>query len=115
VSIQGRGDYSAVEVVDVPVGPNSAAEAQRWVQALLCACIAEENGYVPSGRVLHLFQEVLRGSPLEEHGVKLPVTEVLMKQLSAAGRMRSSWMLAAPSDLALPGMSEQDSSERSVA
>jgi hypothetical protein len=103
VGVPNRGEYSQVEVLDVPVGPSSAAEAQRWVEALLCARLGEERGYIPAERVQERFKQTVQGSPLEEHRVQPPEREALMRQLQAAGRHRAAWLLAAPLDLCPPG------------
>lgn len=97
VTVPSRGQYANVEVIGVPVGPSSQAQAQRWADALLLAALEKEQGYVVTSRLQALWSGLIRGTPLQGFSVKLAGVEEYLRALE--GKERVYWMLAAPFDL----------------
>ncbi|MBM7114915.1 hypothetical protein [Archangium primigenium] len=97
VTVPGRGTYEKVELLEVPVGPSSAAQAQRWADALLLAALKKEAGYVPDSRRRALFAARVRDTPLALFPVAPAEPEAQLR--SVASDERLFWMLAAPFDL----------------
>jgi hypothetical protein len=97
VSVPGKGTYTNVEVLDVPVGPSNRVQAQRWADALLRSALKKETGYVTDSRLRTLFDTVVRDTPLSGFSVALAGVEEHLKALEADARLY--WMLAAPFDL----------------
>ncbi|HEX8826197.1 MAG TPA: hypothetical protein VF794_40205 [Archangium sp.] len=103
VTVPERGEFQNVEVLEVPVGPSSTVQAQRWAEALLLQRVVGESGYVSTERAQKLFGDIVTGSPLEEHGVRFPSHDTQLQALEAEKRRRAYWMLAAPYDLVSQG------------
>ena len=106
VEIPGKGVYENVTLEDVPVGPGSVPDAQRWAMARLDRHLSAKPGYRSRAEVREQFAQLTEGTPLEALGPTLPSHADLLAQASKdADRF---WSLAAPVDLSpFPLASEQ--------
>jgi hypothetical protein len=98
VEIPGKGAYDDVTLEDVPVGPASGDDAQRWALSRFDRRLAAKPGYRSRSEVRDLFAELTEGTPLERFAPTLPAHHDLLQQ--AAKDPERFWSLAAPVDLA---------------
>jgi hypothetical protein len=98
VEIPGKGSYDDVSLEDVPVGPASAEDAQRWAMSRFERHLAVKPAYRSRSEVRDLFAELTEGTPLERFAPTLPAHDDLLTQ--AAKDPARFWSLAAPVDLA---------------
>ena len=106
VEIPGKSAYENVTLEDVPVGPVSAQDAQRWAMARFDRDLTERPGYWSRAEVRTRFADLTEDTPLEGFGVTLPSHDDLLKQ---AGDDRARfWSLAAAVDLAPYATSPED-------
>ena len=110
VEVPGKGSYDDVSLVDVPVGPASPDDAQRWAMSRFDRHLAKNPGYRSRAEVRELFVELTEATPLERFSPTLPAHDDL---LGAQGRdaMKDPerfWSLAAPVDLAPRPVSRED-------
>ena len=102
VEIPGKGTYDNVTLADVPVGPVSAAEAQRWAESRFERRIAKQPLYRSRATVRDLFADLTEGTPLERFQPSLPAHDELVGEQGhqAPKSPARYWGLAAPVDLA---------------
>lgn len=98
VPIPGKGEYENVTLRDVPIGPNSPKDAQRWAMARLERRLSKDPPYRSRSQVRELFAQVTEGTSLEPFAPTLPSHDDLLAQ--SAGDPGRFWTLAAPVDLA---------------
>jgi hypothetical protein len=98
VEIPGKGVYENVTLEDVPVGPASAPDAQRWAMARFDRHLSAKPGYRSRAEVRQEFAELTESTPLEAFAPTLPSHDDLLSQASKAPER--FWSLAAPVDLA---------------
>lgn len=98
VEIPGKGSYDEVSLEDVPVGPASADDAQRWAMSRFEHQLAAKPSYRSRAEVRDLFAELTEGTPLERFAPTLPTHDDLLTK--AAKDPARFWSLAAPVDLA---------------
>jgi hypothetical protein len=98
VEIPGKGVYENVSLEDVPIGPASAQDAQRWAMARFDRHLAAKPGYRGRAEVRELFAELSERTPLERFAPTLPSHDDLLAQ--HARTPEQYWALAAPVDLA---------------
>lgn len=101
VEVPGKGRYAAATLEDVPIGPATPADAQRWAMARLWRRLAREPRYRSRRDVRALFEELCEGTPLEPHAPSLPPHDELIADPSIGDQPQVFWSLAAPVDLAL--------------
>ena len=65
--VPGKGSYADVAIKDVPIGPASDADAQRWGMARLDRHLRANPAYRSREEVRRLFAELTEGTPLERH------------------------------------------------
>lgn len=99
VEVPGKGSYDHVTLEDVPIGPASAQDAQRWAMARFDRHLSKNPGYRSRATVRELFAQLTEDTPLEPFTPTLPAHEELLSQ--AAKDPERFWSLAAPVDLAL--------------
>jgi hypothetical protein len=98
VEIPGKGAYENVTLEDVPVGPASHEDAQRWSMSRFARHLLSHPGYRSRAEVRERFAELTEGTPLERFAPILPSHEDLLGQ--ASRDPDRFWSLAAPVDLA---------------
>jgi len=106
VEIPGKGVYQDVTLEDVPVGPATALDAQRWAMARFDRHLAARPAYLSRGEVRELFAERTENTPLERFAPTLPSHDDLIGQ--ATKDAERFWSLAAPVDLAPYPVSPDD-------
>lgn len=97
VEIPGKGSYEDVTLEDVPVGPATAQDAQRWAMARFDRHLATKPGYRSRAEVRAQFAQLTEGTPLEPFSPTLPSHDDLLAQ--AGKDPERFWSLAAPVDL----------------
>jgi hypothetical protein len=97
VEIPGKGVYENVTLEDVPVGPASAQDAQRWAMARFDRHLSTKPGYRSRADVREQFAQLTEGTPLETFEPTLPSHDDLLSQ--AGKDPERFWSLAAPVDL----------------
>jgi hypothetical protein len=100
VEVPGKGGYDNVTLNDVPIGPTSGPEAQRWAMSRLTRSLANTPQYRSRSEVRHLFAELTEDTPLEHFGPTLPGHATLIAGDLHAKQPDVFWGLAAPVDLA---------------
>lgn len=98
VEVPGRGVFEDVSLEDVPIGPASAQDAQRWAMARFDRRLSTRPGYRSRAAVREEFALLTEGTPLEAFLPTLPPHDELLAQASRAPERY--WSLAAPVDLA---------------
>jgi len=97
VEIPGKGVYENVTLENVPVGPESPQDAQRWAMERFDRQLAAEPHYRSRAEVRRLFAQLTEATPLEEFAPTLPSHDDLLSQ--ASKDLERFWSLAAPVDL----------------
>ncbi|MEQ8843593.1 MAG: hypothetical protein RIB58_01965 [Phycisphaerales bacterium] len=97
VEIPGKGIYENVTLEDVPVGPESAQDAQRWAMARFDRHLSAKPGYRSRAEVREQFAQLTEYTPLEAFAPTLPAHDDLLSQ--ASKDPERFWSLAAPVDL----------------
>lgn len=100
VEVPGKGTYSDVILENVPIGPASADEAQRWAVARLDRHLTRNLAYRSRSEVRRLFAELMEETPLERFKPALPAHNSMIGEQLAAKKPELFWSLAAPVDLA---------------
>ena len=98
--VPGNGSYEGVLLEDVPIGPASAYDAQRWARARLDRSLARDPIYRSRGAVRWLFDELVQGTPLERFAPELPAHDELTGGALHAQEPALYWSMVAPVDLA---------------
>jgi hypothetical protein len=98
VEVPGKGGYENVSLEDVPVGPASPQDAQRWAMARFDRLLSARPGYQSRAEVREQFAELTEDTPLETFTPTLPSHDDLLAQ--AGKDPERFWSLAAPVDLA---------------
>lgn len=98
VEIPGKGVYENVTLEDVPVGPASAQDAQRWAMARFDRHLSAKPAYRSRAEVREQFAQLTEDTPLEAFAPTLPAHAELLSQ--ASKDPHRFWSLAAPVDLA---------------
>lgn len=106
VEIPGKGVYENVTLEDVPVGPASAQDAQRWAMARFDRHLSARAGYRSRAEVREQFTQLTEDTPLEAFAPTLPSHDDLLAR--AAKDPERFWSLAAPVDLSpFPAASDE--------
>lgn len=106
VEIPGKGVYENVTLEDVPVGPASAQDAQRWAMARFDRHLSAKPGYRSRAEVREQFAQLTEDTPLEAFAPTLPAHDDLLTQ--ASKDPERFWSLAAPVDLSpFPAASDE--------
>lgn len=106
VEIPGKGAYDSVTLEDVPVGPASAQDAQRWAMARLQRHLSVKPGYRSRAEVREQFAQLTEDTALEVFAPTLPSHDDLL--LQASKDPERFWSLAAPVDLSpFPAASDE--------
>ena len=106
IELPGKGVYVGARFEDVPLGPRTSDDAQKWAMALLDRDLAEKPGYRSRAEVRSSFAELTEDTPLEVFGVTLPSHDDLLKR---AGDDRARyWSLAASVDIAHYPTAQED-------
>lgn len=98
--VPGKGSYTDVTVEDVPIGPATASDAQRWARARLDRRLARKPAYRSRAAVRQLFVELVQGTPLERFQPVLPAHDDLVGGVLHEEDPARYWSLVAPVDLA---------------
>ncbi len=97
LEVAGFGFFATASVEDVPLGPATGQDAQRWALSRLTGTLAEGKRFHSREDVRRLWAELVEETPLERFDPELPSHEQL---LAAARRnLPAYWSLAAPVDL----------------
>ncbi|TNE90344.1 MAG: hypothetical protein EP330_08490 [Deltaproteobacteria bacterium] len=106
VEIPGRGTFEDVTLEDVPIGPTSGQEAQRWAMARFDRDLSDKPGYRSRSALRERFAELTEDTPLESFAPSLPSHSDLLAR--AAKNPERFWTIAAPVDLSpFPPASEE--------
>ncbi len=97
VEIPGKGVYENVALEDVPVGPASAQDAQRWAMARFDRHLSAKPAYRSRAEIREQFAQLTEDTPLETFAPTLPSHDDLLTQ--ASKDPERFWSLAAPVDL----------------
>jgi hypothetical protein len=97
VEIPGKGSYENVTLQDVPVGPATAQDAQRWAMARLDRHLSAKPGYRTRTDVREQFAQITEETPLEAFTPTLPSHDDMLAR--ASKDLDQYWSLAAPVDL----------------
>lgn len=97
VEIPGKGVYENVTLEDVPIGPSSAQDAQRWAMARFDRHLSAKPGYRSRAEVREEFALLTEDTPLETFAPTLPSHDELLTH--ASKEPERFWSLAAPVDL----------------
>jgi hypothetical protein len=97
VEIPGKGVYDNVTLEDVPVGPASAQDAQRWAMARLDRHLSAKPAYRSRAEIREQFAQLTEDTALEVFAPTLPSHDDLLSQ--ASKDPERFWSLAAPVDL----------------
>ncbi len=100
LEVPGKGSYADVSLEDVPIGPFSKEEAQRWAMSRLSRQLLRQPAYRSRSEVRRLFAELVEASPLETFGPSLPAHDMLIGGSLHTKTPEVFWSLAAPVDLA---------------
>ena len=114
VEVPGKGRYDNVTLSDVPIGPSSRPEAQRWAMSRLNRGLATAPRYRSRSEVRHLFAELTEDTPLEQFGPTLPSHQTLIAGDLHKDQPGVFWGLAAPVDLAPFPVSTEDLDELAI-
>lgn len=106
VEIPGKGSYDNVSLEDVPVGPTSTDDAQKWAMSRFDRHLATKPAYRSRSEVREVFAELTEGTPLERFAPTLPSHDGLLAQ--AAKDPARFWALAAPVDLSPYPVADDD-------
>lgn len=96
--VPGMGAFDNVTLEEVPVGPRSNQDAQRWAMDAFLRFLAAEPGYRSRAEVREQFALLTEDTPLEAFGPTLPPHDELLEM--SATDLERFWSLAAPVDLA---------------
>lgn len=106
VEVPGKGVYENVTLADVPVGPVSAQDAQRWAMARFNRHLSAKPGYRSRGEVRAKFVELTENTALEAFAPTLPSHDDFLSQSSKDPERY--WSPAAPVDLSpFPAVMEE--------
>lgn len=100
VDVPGKGSFADVALEDVPIGPTTIDEAQRWALSRLGRALARRPMYRSRVAVRQLFAELTEATPLERFHPTLPDHDALLVDQLRAQRVDLFWSLAAAVDLA---------------
>jgi hypothetical protein len=102
VEVPGKGSYDDVLLEDVPVGPASADDAQKWATARFERQMSAHPSYRSRSQVRALFTEVTEHTPLERFSPALPAHDALtgLHLDAPTSNVDRFWSLVAPVDLA---------------
>lgn len=100
VEVPGKGTYSDVSLEDVPIGPLSSDEAQRWAVARIDRHLTRKLAYRSRSEVRRLFADLIEETPLERFSPSLPAHDAMIGGSLHAQKPELFWSLAAPVDLA---------------
>ncbi len=95
--VPGFGKFEDVTVDDIPVGPASSEDAERWARARLDRRIASDSTFKTRSDLRSLFAFLVVGTPLEPHQPVLPDHSSFLVELR--NQPRAFWSVAAPVDL----------------
>jgi hypothetical protein len=109
VDVPGKGTYANVELQDVPIGPASADDAQRWARARFDRGLRAGREHRTRAELRRLFASVVEGTPLQPFAPRLPDHETLLREARAEPSL--FWRFAAPVDLSPVPL---DSTERAA-
>lgn len=97
VEIPGKGVYGNVTLEDVPVGPASPQDAQRWAMFRFDRHLSAKPGYRSRAEIRGQFAQLTEDTPLESFAPILPSHAELLAQ--ASKDPEKFWSIAAPVDL----------------
>lgn len=100
VEVPGKGRYDDVTLEDVPIGPATATEAQRWAMARFARRLQTMPRYRSRSAIRDLFVELTEDTALKPHAPTLPSHEYCIGGDLHARQPEVFWNLAAPVDLA---------------
>jgi hypothetical protein len=95
------GTFLDVQVQGVPVGPNSAAEAQRWALDLVLARAEAAGTFCTLEEWRSNWTAAIGGTPLEARASQCPDPDAATRPDGRPLRPRTRWLLSAARDLAV--------------
>ncbi|MCA9718702.1 MAG: hypothetical protein KC468_28800, partial [Myxococcales bacterium] len=98
VTIADKGSYENARLHDVPVGPRSPSDAQRWAMQRLVRHLTREPRYRARGSVCERFASLVEDTKLELFSPMLPAHHELIERPELSPEV--FWSLAAGVDLA---------------
>jgi hypothetical protein len=106
VEVPGKGSYENAVLEDIPIGPDSALDAQRWAMERFDRGFAAKPGYRSRAEVRERFAQATEETPLESFSPTLPSHGELLAR--SAKDSERYWSLAAPVDLAPFPVSDEE-------
>lgn len=100
VQVPGVAVFEKVVVEAVPVGPITDAAARDWAAALATARVAAADAHVHAAEWAGIWQQVVRGTPLEAGAGPAPSQTSLLETAKSRLGLRTRWLLCAAFDLA---------------
>lgn len=100
VEVPGKGSYDDVTLEDVPIGPMSADDAQRWAMSRFDRHLSKDPRYRSWSEVQQEFTDLTEGTPLERFYPALPAADALAERYLDEDKPALFWALTAPIDLA---------------
>jgi len=99
VEVPGKGGFDNATLSDVPIGPISDPEAQRWAMSRLIRKLSDSPEYRSRGEIRNVFVDLTEGTPLEPFGPTLPSHDDLVGGALHAKQPEVFWSMAASVDL----------------
>lgn len=97
VSVANRGSFDKAQIEQLPIGPGTPMDAQRWAMARLRRAIVNMPKYRDRSDVELLFGTQTNGTPLEPFFLRPPPQTDVLRELEDVPE--AFWSVAAPADL----------------
>ncbi|MGE4579271.1 MAG: hypothetical protein AB7F21_07000 [Desulfuromonadales bacterium] len=108
IEVSGYGQYNNVTVEKVPIGPATAAEAQKWAFQRIGRHLLKNPGYRSREELRRVFIELVEETPLEKFSPALHAHDTLVGGNLFTQNPEFYWSLVAPVDLAPRPVSAAD-------
>lgn len=93
------GEFAPVEILELPVGPASEADARAWATAVTVGRVEAAGGYIAPSQWHDIWHEAVRGTPLDGRAGAPPAPGAVEVIDRRPLRPRTRWLLTAPADL----------------
>lgn len=114
VEVPGKGRFENVTLSDIPIGPRTPPQAQRWAISRLTRSLVKAPRYRSRSELRNLFAELTEDTPLERFGPRLPNHEVLVAGNLYKTQPQMFWGLVAPVDLSPYPVSAEELGELTI-
>lgn len=114
VEIPGKGVYEKATIEDVPIGPRSREEGQRWALDRLSRLLRGNPKYRTRADLFSAFVDVVDDTPLEQTRPLLPSHRAFESSDQLRASPEQYWALVAPVDLAPQPVADEELRPRKV-